>query len=138
MRINEITDEVNRRGQAIAVLAVRVMRRHPPRVRAVIVHKNSSSPAKISNLANEPANLSADDRTGKWIAVSSRLFQDQDRKTALMATLLQIVAENSGRPLTDNSAVRAAKQKIRRNEPGPVIANQRDELLNAKTRFRRC
>ena len=138
MRINEITDEVNRRGQAIAVLAVRVMRQQPPRVRALIVHKNGNSSAKISNLANEPANLRADDRTGKWIAVSPRLFQDQDRKTALMATLLQIIAENSGRPLTDDAAVRAAKQKIRRNEPGPVIENQTDELLLARTRFRRC
>ena len=43
MRINEITDEVNRRGHAIAVLTVRVMRRHPPRVRALIVHKNCAS-----------------------------------------------------------------------------------------------
>ena len=138
MRINEITDEVNRRGHAIAVLAVRVTRRNPPRVRAIIVHKNASSPAKISNLANEPANLSTDDKTGNWIAVSPRLFQDQDRKTALMATLVQIVAEHSGRPLTDDAAVRAAKQKIRRNEPGPVIENQTDELLHARTRFKRC
>ena len=138
MRINEITDEVNRREQAIAVLAVRVTRRNPPRVRALIVHKNASSPAKISNLANEPANLSTDDKTGNWIAVSPRLFQNQDRKTALMATLVQIVAEHSGRPLTDDAAVRAAKQKIRRNEPGPVIENQTDELLHARTRFKRC
>ena len=138
MRINEITDEVNRRGHAIAVLTVRVIRKHPPRVRALIVHKNGSSPAKISNLANKPANLSADDKTGNWIAVSSRLFQDQDRKTALMATLVQIVAEHRGRPLTDKAALKAAKQKIRRNEPGPVIENQADELLLTRTRFRRC
>ena len=69
MQIDEIVEEIESRKQTIAILAVRVLKREPPRLRGVIIHKTGRKPATVSDLDNRKAKLADDDKGARWHAV---------------------------------------------------------------------
>ena len=110
-----------------------------------MIHKKGRKPATLSDLENRRAKLTEDDEKAMWHAVGRHFFKKHDSKVALMATLLQIVAEDGGSTLGDDAAVKAAKQKLARNEPGPVFENQIEDRTGrmrttalARGKFKRC
>ena len=145
MQIDEIVEEIERRKQTIAILAVRVLKREPPRLRGVIIHKTGRKPATVSDLDNRKAKLTNDDKGARWHAVGRHLFKTHDAKVALMATLLQIVAEDGGATLSDDAALTTARRKLTRNEPGPLFENQIEHATGrvrtkalGRAKFKRC
>ena len=48
---------------------MRVLKREPPRLRGVIIHKTGRKPATVSDLDNRKAKLADDDKGARWHAV---------------------------------------------------------------------